>query len=84
VIETPFLYLGYNNKWFYYRVKATGCIVRLGACGHNKSHLIGLAALSYWAITYPGPMKGKNCGINWALAASTMIQEQRKVGLYLD
>jgi putative DNA primase/helicase len=73
----PFTCLGFDDGGYFYQPNNTGQVVRIGRASHTAVNLLALAPVAYWETLYPS-----KTGPSWTTAASSLFEQQAKVGIY--
>jgi putative DNA primase/helicase len=75
--SAPFTCLGFDDGGFFYQPNATGQVIRIGRASHTAVNLLALAPVAYWETLFPS-----KSGPSWTTAASSLFQQQARVGIY--
>jgi putative DNA primase/helicase len=75
--SAPFTCLGFDDGGYFYQPNNTGQVIRIGRASHTAVNLLALAPVAYWETLFPS-----KSGPSWTTAASSLFQQQARVGIY--
>lgn len=76
-------YLGHSDDLYFYTSSSNKQIVKLSRSSHKWSGLADLMPYDYWIGNYPSyTAKGKLSGVNWELAAVSIMESCRAIGIF--
>ena len=75
--QYPFQFLGYDHGVHYFLPNGSKQVRNFREDQLNKSHLLGLAPLQYWEITF-----ASKSGARWDMATNSIIAKSHEAGVY--
>lgn len=82
MLQEPFRILGWDRGTGYYLSSECRQIYALTPPQHSKAFMMALAPIYYWRETFPLEKRNQGDGVDWTLAAESLMRRAQKAGIF--